>query len=365
MTTAGKLSFVGVWLTSLLVVSVGFAQPPGHGRPWGGPPGGPPHGPPFGDGGPPVERMMYFLRQLDEDRDGRLEEDELDDRRGYFARRLLERAGVKQEFPIHLSRVEEALREAFAARAEGSPQQPSSAQGQREAASQPHTQPPEGTSAGEKPPVPGFGPDSEKPAVPGFGTPGSSGAFPAGPPRRFVTGAASTQRGSSEGSSGQRELEERYRRYAEGLLRQYDRNRNGRLERDEWRHMRGDPERADRNRDGVITREELTARLMEYARRRYSSERERDSEHSSSRDSSRDDEDRPRLRFLTATERLPEGLPDWFYEKDVDLDGQIFMAEFTTDWTEAKVEEFFHYDLNRDGIITAEECLAALEAEED
>jgi Ca2+-binding EF-hand superfamily protein len=62
-------------------------------------------------------------------------------------------------------------------------------------------------------------------------------------------------------------------------------------------------------------------------------------------------------RFLTARERLPKGLPDWFLEKDVNGDGQITMAEFTDTWTAEKVAEFDRYDLNHDGIITAAECL--------
>ena len=62
-------------------------------------------------------------------------------------------------------------------------------------------------------------------------------------------------------------------------------------------------------------------------------------------------------RFLTARERLPKGLPDWFLEKDVNGNGQITMAEFTDNWTPEKVAEFARYDLNHDGIITAAECL--------
>ena len=62
-------------------------------------------------------------------------------------------------------------------------------------------------------------------------------------------------------------------------------------------------------------------------------------------------------RFLTPRERLPNGLPDWFLEKDVNGDGQVTMAEFTANWTPDKVAEFARYDLNHDGIITAAECL--------
>ncbi len=323
---------------------------------------------------------MFFLRQLDQNQNGQLEENELEDRRGYFARRILERTGVKPEFPLHLSRVEEALQRAYASRSEGSGEasSPGSSAEQSSSGSEGQQRSGSDSSSSSEPLVAGFGAESEPPSVPGFGPPDSGGSPSSGSPGRFATGAAGEERapggrGSEERRSEDRELEERYRRYAEGLMRQYDRNRNGRLERDEWRHMRGDPERADQNNDGVITREELTARLMSFARRDSSSDRGGDSRGSSDRGSSdrdrdrdRDrDEDLPRLRFLTAAERLPPGLPDWFYEKDIDLDGQVSMAEFTTDWTEAKVDEFFYYDLNRDGIITPEECLAAMEAEED
>lgn len=62
-------------------------------------------------------------------------------------------------------------------------------------------------------------------------------------------------------------------------------------------------------------------------------------------------------RFLTAHERLPKDLPDWFREKDVNGDGQVDMAEFASEWTPALIEEFNRYDLNHDGVITAAECL--------
>ncbi len=62
-------------------------------------------------------------------------------------------------------------------------------------------------------------------------------------------------------------------------------------------------------------------------------------------------------RYLTPAEKLPKGLPSWFLDKDVHHNGQITMAEYTTNWTLQKVAEFKRYDLNGDGIITADECL--------
>jgi hypothetical protein len=62
-------------------------------------------------------------------------------------------------------------------------------------------------------------------------------------------------------------------------------------------------------------------------------------------------------RLHTAKEfLLARGLPDWFM-KQADEDGQITMAKYTDNWTPEKVAEFEKYDLNHDGIITADEVL--------
>jgi Ca2+-binding EF-hand superfamily protein len=52
---------------------------------------------------------------------------------------------------------------------------------------------------------------------------------------------------------------------------------------------------------------------------------------------------------------LPEGLPPWFKEVDTDQDGQISLRE----WLDAgkPLDEFRDYDLNEDGFITAQEVL--------
>ena len=65
------------------------------------------------------------------------------------------------------------------------------------------------------------------------------------------------------------------------------------------------------------------------------------------------------MRFLTAKERLPKGLPDWFADRDADGDGQVTMAEFAERWTPDTAREFDHYDRNHDGVVTAAECLKA------
>jgi Ca2+-binding EF-hand superfamily protein len=54
--------------------------------------------------------------------------------------------------------------------------------------------------------------------------------------------------------------------YVDQVLRRYDRNGNGKLERDEWSaaRWRSDPAASDLNKDGVLTREELCERVKTY-----------------------------------------------------------------------------------------------------
>jgi len=64
-------------------------------------------------------------------------------------------------------------------------------------------------------------------------------------------------------------------------------------------------------------------------------------------------------RFLSPTERLPEGLPSWWSTKDRDGDGQVVMAEYASDWSDARVSEYLQYDVNGDGVITPREAIDA------
>lgn len=176
-----------------------------------------------------------------------------------------------------------------------------------------------------------------------------------------TSSTSSSSRTTSSSSSG--EVDPRILRYAEGLLSQYDENKNGQLERDEWKRMRGDPEESDRNRDGIITKEELAARMSQQAGGRPAGGPSGGSSSgSSSSGSSRysrggETSTRKTERFLSPLERLPKGLPDWFARSDVDADGQVMMHEYSSAWSDSKVEEFLKIDLNGDGIITPFEAL--------
>lgn len=189
---------------------------------------------------------------------------------------------------------------------------------------------------------------------------------------------ASTSPGSSYSSSGSpgglavtmsssSGDKDKVKKYAEGLLRQHDKNKDNMLQRDEWKEMKTEHQGADSNGDGTITLDELSTRISAYSSGGASSSPLSPGSGGSSYGggkSYRGSSDKTAsttkksYRFLTPTERLPKGMPDWFLKNDADGDGQIMMAEYSTSWTTATAADFAKYDLDGDGIITPNECLA-------
>lgn len=185
---------------------------------------------------------------------------------------------------------------------------------------------------------------------------------------------ATSSRGSSTSSSSS--SDDKIRKYAESLMKQYDRNKNRVLEKDEWEKMRGNPGEGDLNKDGRLSLDELTLRLKNYSKSKSSStsssspskpsfipkKDDKESRYSRYRSYSSKKEDKKEegnYRFLTPTERLPKDIPSWFSRNDADADGQVKMSEYSTVWTDAKVEEFRTIDANNDGFITPAEAIAA------
>lgn len=149
------------------------------------------------------------------------------------------------------------------------------------------------------------------------------------------------------------------------MIRQYDKNRDGKLDKDESSQMRSEHQSADVNKDGIITQDELQTKLQSYAGGGSSTGGSSSGEGGRrfGRGSDGDNKTaavptRTSYRFTTPAERLPKGMPDWFLRGDVDGDGQVSMAEYTTTWTETLAAEFLKFDANGDGIITPAECQA-------
>ena len=253
-----------------------------------------------------------------------------------------------------------------------------------------------------------YGPPSGYGGSYGGGPPGGfSGGFGGGPPSMTVvssggvvrsyspssstpttstmTSSSSTAKPSSSGGSGPSAPDDRMLRYAEGLLKQYDTNKDGILQRDEWSKMRSESQKADRDGNGLITKDELAAQLADYSKGRSSGSSGSSTGGSSSSGSSSSGSgssgsgysygSRPSVggpasggvksgtvktyRFLAPAERLPAGLPDWFTRNDGNGDGQISMAEFSTSWDDQRAAEFTRWDRNGDGLVTPKEAIGS------
>lgn len=323
-----------------------------------------------------------LLKRMDANANGQLEPDEISGRARGFIDRYATQAGLDPKQPLPIDKLTTAMQQRDGdENRDGQPKTESTTPMTTPPASggSTPTTPPVASTDPAKPAnpplVPGFGVDAKITPAPGFGTPlansnsntkrGTSGGYSRG-------SSSSSSRSNSGGSSDgdKREAALKVRRYAEGLLKQYDENKNGVLERDEWKKMRGDPEKADRNDDKIVTLDELADRLANYGSDGGSSsssssgrdDRDRYGERGSDRSRPRSDKDtassdKKSYRFLTPTERLPKGLPTWFTRNDANADGQVTMAEYSTSYNETTVAEFAKYDLDGDGLITPAECL--------
>lgn len=270
-----------------------------------------------------------ILRRLDRNDNGVLDPDEQDGPAGFIIRRLQrDNPDIEAGKPIPLDRVSES----FERMRRGRNDDDDSGRDDEDS-SKPELLVP-GFGIGQTPmPLLGFGPAAEWLSVP-------------------VT------------EEDEREAAERMRRY--------DRDRDGFLTEEELRRSRfsGNPLDFDRNRDGRLAADELAIR---YARRRQSEQAERaarrdgDNERRGRGDREEEAETRDpyggrnSYRALAAAPGRPAGLPGWFTDRDRDGDDQVAMAEYTSQWNDALVEEFFRFDLNRDGWITAGECLEGIE----
>jgi len=288
---------------------------------------------------------------MDANHDGVLQPDEVPpERRGmlqFFASRL----GVDASQPIPISRIRDAVSSRSTPSNPSSPPASTTTDNTQEKAKANQPGKPE-----QPPLVPGFGVEEVLPPVAAFG--------------ERVPGDPATLASMSSPTAA---VDDRTRAFVDERFRRYDRNQSGMLEKEEWGEMRGDPNAMDRNRDGRLTREEYTAGVAEYMRSRSGggsggsrgggfgggpSGPPSDSQAAGVASKS-ESESRKSYRFVSPTERLPEGLPSWFSQRDRNGDAQVAMAEYSSFWSPESAREFARYDINGDGIVTPQECLKA------
>ncbi|MCH8149551.1 MAG: hypothetical protein IH987_16460 [Planctomycetes bacterium] len=183
---------------------------------------------------------------------------------------------------------------------------------------------------------------------------------PRGGSRGDERSSSGDSKSKDSGSSGSKSKFDT-RRYAESLLRQYDSNKNGVLEREEWIKMRESHHKADRNRNGKITLDELTNNLKSQYDEKKKYSRWSSTRTGSSR-SSRSKSGRGGSYSLTSlSERLADlgvSSTSLLVRNDKNRDGQLQMYEYASTWNDSTLAEFHRYDVNQDGVITPQEWVA-------
>jgi hypothetical protein len=174
-------------------------------------------------------------------------------------------------------------------------------------------------------------------------------------------------------------------RYAAKLMQQYDRDGDGQLNADEWAQMRGTPRLNDLDQDGMVSERELAERVAVYSQRRavrlMPLSRELAGSGAGGRTATASVPEPPNpfvprpetpvvsdataraKKYYVRQAQLPQGLGEWFVDKDADGDGQITMTEFSARLTEVEASQFAKLDLNGDGVIAPLEFLRANENE--
>ena len=333
----------GVAILVLLMLCLSdatFAQgrggPPGGGDHGGGDRGG---GPPSSRGGPPSsgggsgsDRMTEMLRSADTNHDGQIEISEVPEYRRGMVQGMLQRMGMDTSRPVPIDQIRQRM-------SGGGPPQPQSGG----PPPSPRSSGPTPTQPATDPLVPGFGIAQETATVHPFGARAEEASV------------------SSYYGSGSSESDDRTTRYAREAIQRYDRNRNGVIDRDETEGMRSDPREIDRNHDGRITMEEMVHRVQQY-------QGGRDRGDDGDRDDNNEEERYSGVRyrtFRTIDAFIPEGTPEWFIRLDKNRDANIPMAEYSTEWTDKLALDFEWWDVNKDGIITPQECIEATKENEE
>jgi Ca2+-binding EF-hand superfamily protein len=363
----------------------------------------------FGGGGLGNVDTTELVRRLDTNHDGVIETSEMNAR----VRPLLERAGLKTDEPISNDRVIAAFEKLKSQSGPGGRFSPgggddmfgfpgggpsSSDTGRSSTAKQEATVPalvPTFGEASDLAPVPGFG-EGLAVATSSFGNDVQSPSASTGAASASTSNIASASAAAGSSSSSGQADDARIRSYAMSLMKRYDKNGDGVLDKSEWSQMSGDPEKYDRNHDGKITLDELVDGLKNWNRPSDDSSAAKPAAASvaasnagppaagssavptgdttasvagtqggrnggpgNRRDGAngRNPSASSGKHYLGPKDRLPEGLPDWFNSSDADGDGQVSMHEFASPLTEEKIAEFAKYDLNGDGFITADEVL--------
>lgn len=143
--------------------------------------------------------------------------------------------------------------------------------------------------------------------------------------------------GSSRSKSDDRA---KYQKYAQSLMKSYDKDKDGKLDKTELKKMKRPHAGADTNNDGFVSENELA----EHFKTSSNVAPKQPSSRSSRTPSRKKPSSSSRSRTSTSMKKL-----------DANGDNQVQMHEFSDEWDEEVVAEYYEADKNRDGVITAAE----------
>ncbi|MDR2117012.1 MAG: hypothetical protein LBP87_11600 [Planctomycetaceae bacterium] len=272
------------------------------------------------------ERSLGMLRSMDTNGNGKLELNEIPEYRRGFVSMIVTQMGGDPNKTIDLAEL--ARKASTSARSSQRSTSSTSSGNSSDSARQTAA-----ATAVADPLVPYFG-ENEEPQLTVL-------AFGQREPQEKTTVTATTNSVVAVSQS------DRILRSAREIMNKYDKNKNGTLDKDKNEWMSSLPFKtdiADKNRDGRISMTELLDTLGGKVNVTTGAAA-------------------VSTKQSEAYDRLPEGMPDWFFERDKDKDGQISMFEYANGqaWTEMKADEFqFLLDKNNDGVATVSEIIEGL-----
>jgi Ca2+-binding EF-hand superfamily protein len=133
-----------------------------------------------------------------------------------------------------------------------------------------------------------------------------------------------------------------YADYAAGMISRYDKDKDGRLNKAEWKGIRRKPSGTDKNGDGFVDKNEYAQALMKESQPQ-------------SQGGGREVQKRSVASPVNRVSRGGVAVPADMSKLDANEDAQVQMHEFSGDWSESVLEDFYAIDVNRDGVITIRE----------
>lgn len=171
--------------------------------------------------------------------------------------------------------------------------------------------------------------------------------------RRSARGNRIGNGGSQPGRGNDRKREFDYREYAKGLMKKFDKDEDGKLNKEEIKPMKRINAAADLNKDQFVDLNELVVSVA-----RKSDDNSKTNAKYSVSATSLDSESELSQAIDSEQPEADETLNPKdviFGGKDLNNDHQLQMSEFASEWDATKVEKFKAKDLNDDGVITEKE----------